>query len=99
MFNFYLLFPVEDLQHQRGAGAGSDLPGPEQQEQQHDRLAEKGQSSPLEIPGELKLFPDKMQMHLCDWAGCVESLQTQHSAKSSGPTWWRREGDNWPDLG
>ena len=40
---------MQDLQCERGGGAGPDLPGPEQQEQQHDRLAEKGQSSPARI--------------------------------------------------
>ena len=45
---FYLLLSVKDLQHQRGGGAGPHLPGQEQQEQQHDRLAEKGQSRPAE---------------------------------------------------
>ena len=43
---FYLLLSVKDLQHQRGGGVGPHLPGQEQQEQQYDRLEEKGQSSP-----------------------------------------------------
>ena len=45
---FYLLLSVKDLQHQRGGGVGPHLPGQEQQEQQYDRLAEKGQSRPAE---------------------------------------------------
>ena len=49
----YLFLSVEDLQCERGRGAGPDLQGQEQQEQQHDRLAEKGQSSPWKNVGKL----------------------------------------------
>ena len=33
----------QELQNQGGGGAGPDLQGQEQQEQQHDLLAEEGQ--------------------------------------------------------